>query len=333
MTSQYHSRINSLEREVANIDRDIAKERKKEADLISRIRRAEDAVNRSKSLSTVQSKQREIERHNQQLAATKKKQADLSKKRSEKSKSLRDYQTRQVRADDTARKKFIAEERRLVRDRQSHERSLSSQSVTFSHVAQPTNGENESFKRYDYFLCHACEDKEDFVRPLAEAIRSKGAVVWYDEFTVVWGDKLRRKIDEGLVNSRFGVVVLSEHFFNKEWPQRELDGLVALETASPSEKRILPIWHKISKDEVARYSPTLADTIALNTSLLSIEEIADRMMGIIQEEHTTEPSEPHTQGMPLGKWLVENTPRGTNLEIPSRRETGRKIPFIDEADE
>ena len=25
---------------------------------------------------------------------------------------------------------------------------------------------------------------------------------------------------------------------------------------------------------------------------------------------------------PLGQWLVENTPRGTNLEIPSRRETG-----------
>ena len=64
-----------------------------------------------------------------------------------------------------------------------------------------------------------------------------------------------------------------------------------------------------------------------------IEEIADKMMSIIQEEHTKEPSESHTQSLPLGKWLVENTPRGTNLEIPSRRETGRNIPFIDEADE
>lgn len=35
-----------------------------------------------------------------------------------------------------------------------------------------------------------------------------------------------------------------------------------------------------------------------------------------------------TQDMPLGKWLVENTPRGTNLEVPSRSETGREIPFI-----
>lgn len=35
----------------------------------------------------------------------------------------------------------------------------------------------------------------------------------------------------------------------------------------------------------------------------------------------------------LGQWLVENTPRGTNLEIPSRRESGREIPFINETDE
>ena len=36
---------------------------------------------------------------------------------------------------------------------------------------------------------------------------------------------------------------------------------------------------------------------------------------------------------PLGQWLVENTPRGTELEIPSRRESGREIPFINESDE
>ena len=34
---------------------------------------------------------------------------------------------------------------------------------------------------------------------------------------------------------------------------------------------------------------------------------------------------------PLGQWLVENTPRGTNLEVPSRGGSRRKIPFIDYA--
>lgn len=34
--------------------------------------------------------------------------------------------------------------------------------------------------------------------------------------------------------------------------------------------------------------------------------------------------------MPLGQWLVENMPRGTNLELPTRRDSRRRIPFIDE---
>ena len=33
---------------------------------------------------------------------------------------------------------------------------------------------------------------------------------------------------------------------------------------------------------------------------------------------------------PLGKFLVENMPRGTNLEIPKERGSNRHIPFIDE---
>lgn len=33
---------------------------------------------------------------------------------------------------------------------------------------------------------------------------------------------------------------------------------------------------------------------------------------------------------PLGQWLVENVPRGADLEIPGRRESGREIPFLDE---
>lgn len=42
---------------------------------------------------------------------------------------------------------------------------------------------------------------------------------------------------------------------------------------------------------------------------------------------TKEPPRKH-----MGKWLVENMPRGTNLPVPDRREPERKIPFIDEDD-
>ncbi len=36
--------------------------------------------------------------------------------------------------------------------------------------------------------------------------------------------------------------------------------------------------------------------------------------------------------MPLGQWLVENMPQGTDLEIPDRRESSRKIPCLDDAE-
>ena len=113
---------------------------------------------------------------------------------------------------------------------------------------------------WDVFISHASEDKEDLVRPLAERLRSKGLRVWFDEMTLTVGDSLRRSIDRGLAHSRYGIVVISPHFLEREWPQRELDGLVARETNGV--KSILPIWHNISADEIRRKSPTLADRVA-----------------------------------------------------------------------
>lgn len=54
---------------------------------------------------------------------------------------------------------------------------------------------------YDAFICHASEDKESFVRPLAKELRKKGLRVWYDEFTLKLGDSLRRSIDRGLARA------------------------------------------------------------------------------------------------------------------------------------
>ena len=39
------------------------------------------------------------------------------------------------------------------------------------------------------------------------------------------------------------------------------------------------------------------------------------------------------QRLPLGRWLVENMPRGTNLVVPEDRGSKRIIPFNDETDE
>src|SRR5580704_412496 len=115
-------------------------------------------------------------------------------------------------------------------------------------------------KEWDVFICHASEDKKDFVDLFAHQLRDSGLPVWYDVFSLKVGDSLRRKIDEGLAQSRYGVVVLSKHFFAKEWPQNELDGLMSREIAGT--KVILPIWHNITVEEVRRSSPILAGRVA-----------------------------------------------------------------------
>ena len=128
---------------------------------------------------------------------------------------------------------------------------------------------------YDAFISHASEDKEDLVRPLAEKLQEAGFSIWYDEFQLKVGDSLRRSIDKGLANSRFGIVVLSPSFFAKNWPQYELDGLVAKEMSIG--KTILPLWHRVSKDDVMRYSPSLADKVALNTAMYTVDELVEKL--------------------------------------------------------
>lgn len=108
-------------------------------------------------------------------------------------------------------------------------------------------------KTWDLFVSHASEDKEAFVRPLVERLRLEGLSVWYDELTLTLGDSLRQKIDEGLVASRYAVVVLSNAFFAKDWPRKELDGLNALEV--DGRKVILPIWHEVSQSRCGSVLP------------------------------------------------------------------------------
>jgi Domain of unknown function (DUF1883)/TIR domain len=140
-------------------------------------------------------------------------------------------------------------------------------------------------KDYDVFVSHASEDKDSFVRPLAHALRDQGLSVWYDEFELRVGSNLRQSIDAGLANSRFGVVVLSRAFLaKKSWSAYELDGLVTREMDANGEQIILPIWHEISKSELIKHSPSLANKVALKSSDETIEEIAAKIAAVINAE-------------------------------------------------
>jgi hypothetical protein len=130
------------------------------------------------------------------------------------------------------------------------------------------------------FICHASEDKADFVRPLAEALR-KHYEVWFDENRdfLTLGDSLLQRIDEGLASCDFGVVVLSKAFFGKKWTRAELDGLFARE--GPARKIILPVWKDVSEEEVKAFSPILAGRLGVPTSQ-GVEKVVEEIRFAVQ---------------------------------------------------
>lgn len=123
----------------------------------------------------------------------------------------------------------------------------------------------------DIFISHASEDKDSIVRELANSLINEGVNVWYDEYSLSIGDSLSSSINKGLRECTFGIVVLSPYFTKKKWPEIELQSLYAKEIHIG--KSILPIWHRITLDEVIEFNLHMADKFALNTSTHSIETI------------------------------------------------------------
>lgn len=138
--------------------------------------------------------------------------------------------------------------------------------------------------QYDVFISHATEDK-DFVAPLAQALKTHGLRVWYDDFELTVGDSLNEKINEGLARSRYGLVILSPTFFKKHWTQHEINGFVARQNRG--ERIVLPIWHRTTKDEILEEAPPLADLLALNSSTQSMDQIVE---AIVEKVEGSKPS-------------------------------------------
>lgn len=133
----------------------------------------------------------------------------------------------------------------------------------------------------DAFICHDSRDKEKFVRLLAYELSKRLVKVWYDEYSLTIGDSLVDKIDEGLRQCRFGIVIVSENFLTrKKWTNREFRSLITKEVDA-GKKIILPIWLGVTRDQVAQYSLDLSDKFAFSSEE-EIGVIADKIVAEIR---------------------------------------------------
>lgn len=134
-------------------------------------------------------------------------------------------------------------------------------------------------KPFDCFVCYALPDEEDVVNPLVSYLRARDLTVWAGADLTI-GSPLGRKIDQGLRSSRFGVVIVSPAFFDGDgWRRLELDALMSMEAGSDTPV-ILPVWHNITKADVAAHSPILAGKLARSTAAYSLEQISIEIAGV-----------------------------------------------------
>jgi hypothetical protein len=266
-----------LQNDIAALRRQEADQMRKEAEATKKANTAMARATRASSVSSAQSYAREAEREMRRVEDAQAQRAQIAKKIADKSSDVARVQLAIARGEEAEQKKRFADDRKRQQTYDSRIRELERQlTERASNTFIPSLPGDERGIVHDFFISHASEDKEEFVDGLAAKAKEAGLDVFYDRFALEWGANLRQEIDRGLATAFFGIVILSENFFKKPWPQYELDGLIQKDMLGTG--RLLPIWHRLTVDDVVKHAPSLAGRLALNTAINSTDEIVAELL-------------------------------------------------------
>lgn len=279
---RHRDRAVQLRAQIGKASATVAEKRKKAA-------AARASAGKTKSDATRRSKLREAELDDKAANDAEKQRADLEKKVADIEKKAtaaqgkyeREQQASQKRALDSIKKQNAVAAHQFGPPRRLGDPAPDPSTVPRRLGDSAPAEFGHAMPNYDVFLSHASEDKDDIARPLKDALESRGLTVWFDEIKIKVGQSIRQEIEKGIAHARFGVVLLSPDFFAKQWTQAELDALFS-KKMSTGDNMILPIWHRVTKDQVHAQSPLLAGILALNTSLMTVDEISDAIVDVVR---------------------------------------------------
>ncbi len=139
------------------------------------------------------------------------------------------------------------------------------------------------------FISHDSSNKELRAKPIANGLNSRLCYVWYDEYSLKVGDSLRESIEKGIKEAKKCVLILTPEFLkNPGWTKKEFNSIFTREMIF-EERIVLPIWYNVKKEEVYKYSPSLADTVSLqwpNPNDKTKEKYDQEVQKIISKLHT-----------------------------------------------
>lgn len=175
------------------------------------------------------------------------------------------------------------------------------------------------------FLSHNSKDKP-FVRKLADDLRKKGHYVWVDEAEIKVGDSLIGKIEEGIENTEYLGVVISNNSNKSEWVNREVRTALNQEIHNKKVK-VLPILIEDAEIPPFLIDKKYADFTSDDNYDNALQDILDRLSelpdGIDKSSFSKEDVEFYKQQLEYLKEQL-NVKEGENARLLGRLEKERK---------
>lgn len=141
--------------------------------------------------------------------------------------------------------------------------------------------------KYDIFISYAVEDKLELAYPFCQHLENKGLKVWYSGRELRYGESIEKVVKEGLEKSRYGIILITPHYFQKKWTIKELYSLWSME--HQGKNIILPVFHQVTHQDVAKHDPVLADRWAFTTDK-GLAFIADEVEKVVKAENVNKQS-------------------------------------------
>ena len=114
----------------------------------------------------------------------------------------------------------------------------------------------------DAFLSHAVEDKTSIANELYSRLKKANVNVWYSGIDLKPGDNIDDAVRKGLTGSKYGIVIFSRFFLDKNWTMKEYHTMEHLE--SLNQMTILPILYEVTPEDLASKDVKMAGRFAVN---------------------------------------------------------------------
>ncbi len=182
-------------------------------------------------------------------------------------------------------------------------------------------------KKYDVFISYASHDRA-FAERIAEELKSKGHQIWYDDWEVLVGHDVVDRVYEGIRDSRFLLVLLSEKSVKSRWVQQEINAARIREIESGA-TIVLPVIIEANAKQLIPESlktKRYADAAANFKSALSEIEYAISVMKISPPSFSSS-----VGGLDLEKQYTQTTEIDINSNGWRQNEAFREILVMPES--